>query len=53
MIILFQERWTNEYKQQPNPLGKFYETWKSMKPAVNQHSQVKGDQVDKNFQNLS
>ena len=31
-----QERWTAQYRQQPNAIVKFYKTWKAMKPSVTQ-----------------
>lgn len=30
------ERWTAQYRQQPNSIVKFYKTWKTMKPSIQQ-----------------
>ncbi|KAL9969895.1 hypothetical protein ACROYT_G022167 [Oculina patagonica] len=30
------ERWTAQYRQQPNAIVKFYKTWKAMKPSIQQ-----------------
>lgn len=42
-----QERWTAQYRQQPNSIVKFYKTWKTMKPSIQQEVR----RSDVNFQN--
>jgi len=34
------ERWTAQYRQQPNAIVKFYKTWKAMKPSVTQNEEL-------------
>ena len=29
-----QEKWTAQYRQNPNAIVKFYNTWKALKPTV-------------------
>lgn len=41
-----QERWTAQYRQQPNSIVKFYKTWKTMKPSIQQEVR----RSDVNFQ---
>ncbi|KAJ7394445.1 Nucleolar complex protein 2 [Desmophyllum pertusum] len=33
------ERWTAQYRQQPNAIVKFYKTWKVMKPSIQQQDE--------------
>ncbi|RMX38064.1 hypothetical protein pdam_00003098 [Pocillopora damicornis] len=33
---VLRERWTAQYRQQPNSIVKFYKTWKTMKPSIQQ-----------------
>ncbi|XP_020615679.1 nucleolar complex protein 2 homolog isoform X3 [Orbicella faveolata] len=42
------ERWTAQYRQQPNAIVKFYKTWKAMKPSVTQNEELAEGENDMN-----
>lgn len=42
------ERWTAQYKQQPNAIVKFHKAWKAMKPSVTQNEELAERENDVN-----
>jgi len=45
------ERWTAQYRQHPNAIVKFYNTWKTMKPTTQQQDDA-GDENDVSDEDL-